>query len=166
LFKWLFRRKEKPQKEIDIYAPISGKVLSLEEVPDPVFSEKMMGDGMAIEPSDGKVVAPIDGDIIQIFPTKHAVGIKAANGAEILIHIGLETVSMKGEGFESHVSQGDKVKKGDLLVTFDLNLVREKANSTITPVILTNGNMIENIEKKGNDIVTAGEDVLLTVTVK
>jgi PTS system glucose-specific IIA component len=166
LFKWLFRKKGKPSKEIDVYTPVSGKILSLEEVPDPVFSEKMMGDGIAIEPSDGRVVAPFDGDIMQIFPTKHAVGIKAANGAEILIHVGLETVSMKGEGFESHVSQGDKVKKGDLLITFDLNLIREKANSTITPIIVTNGDMIENIAKKENDIVTAGEEVLLTVTVK
>ncbi|EHL75149.1 PTS sugar transporter subunit IIA [Bacillus smithii] len=166
MFKWLFWKKGKPSKEIDVYAPVSGKILSLEEVPDPVFSEKMMGDGMAVEPIDGRVVAPFDGDIMQIFPTKHAVGIKAANGAEILIHVGLETVSMKGEGFESHVSQGDKVKKGDLLITFDLNLIREKANSTITPIIVTNGDMIENIAKKENDIVTAGEEVLLTVTVK
>jgi PTS system glucose-specific IIA component len=166
LFKWLFGKKNKPLKTLDIYAPVTGKVLSLEEVPDPVFSEKMMGDGIAIEPSDGRVVAPFDGEVIQVFPTKHAVGLKADNGAEILIHIGLETVSMKGEGFERHISQGDKVKKGDPLITFDLNLIREKAKSTITPVIVTNGDAIDNIEKKVKDIVSAGEDVLLTITMK
>ncbi|MFP3490142.1 PTS glucose transporter subunit IIA, partial [Staphylococcus sp. SIMBA_130] len=85
-------------------------------VPDPVFSEKMMGDGVAIKPTNGEVVSPVIGEIIQVFPTKHAVGIRAENGAEIFIHIGLETVSLDGEGFTSYVGEGDQVKQGDKLI--------------------------------------------------
>lgn len=98
-----------------------------------------MGDGIAIDPSNGKVTAPLNGEIVQIFPTKHAVGIKGDNGVEVLIHIGLDTVNMNGEGFTAHVSQGDYVKAGDPLITFDLDFVREKAPSAITPIIITNG---------------------------
>ena len=105
MFKKLFGKKEEPIKTVQLLAPITGTALSLDNVPDPVFSEKMMGDGIAIEPSEGIVVSPVDGEIIQVFPTKHAIGIRAKNGTEILIHIGLETVSLKGEGFETHVKQ-------------------------------------------------------------
>ena len=93
--------------------PSTGTVKSLEDVPETVFSQKMMGDGIAIDPTVGKVVSPVDGEIMQLFPTKHAVGIKAKNGAELLIDIGLETVSMDGEGFEAHVSEGSKVGIGE-----------------------------------------------------
>src|SRR5699024_3774093 len=102
MFKNLFKKKETPKEE-QIIAPLSGKVKQLEEVPDPTFSEKMMGEGIAIEPDEGLVVAPFDGEIIQVFPTKHAIGIQGESGLEILIHIGLETVSLKGEGFEVFV---------------------------------------------------------------
>ncbi|ASN07130.1 PTS system trehalose-specific EIIBC component [Virgibacillus necropolis] len=143
-----------------IYAPLSGEIKKLEAVPDPTFSQKMMGDGLAIEPSDGKVVAPFDGKVVQIFPTKHAVGLESSSGVEVLIHIGLETVSLDGKGFEAHVQQGDLVKAGDALVTFDLAFIKEKAKSTITPVIITNGNALEMLDKTEDNVVEAGKSVL------
>jgi len=95
----------------------------LEEVPDPVFAQKMMGDGIAIEPTEGTVVSPVNGEIVQFFPTKHAIGIKSETGVEVLIHVGLETVGMKGEGFEGLVEVGDKVKVGTPLLTFDIDQI-------------------------------------------
>ncbi|QTC43227.1 PTS glucose transporter subunit IIA [Bacillus sp. V3] len=164
MLKKLFGKKEEAPKTVVASAPLTGTVKSLDEVPDPVFSQKMMGDGIAIDPSEGKVVSPVDGEIMQLFPTKHAVGIKAKNGAELLIHIGLETVSMNGEGFEAHVSEGSKVNKGDALITFDLDLVKEKAKSTITPIILTNGDNMGELVKKDAVSVTAGKEEVLEIT--
>ncbi|MFZ3580402.1 PTS system trehalose-specific EIIBC component [Virgibacillus sp. DJP39] len=149
-----------------IYAPLSGEIKQLSDVPDPTFAEKMMGDGLAIEPSDGKVVAPFDGKIVQIFPTKHAVGLESTNGVEVLIHIGLETVSLDGEGFEAHVKQGDQVKAGDPLVTFDLEYIREKAKSTITPIIITNGDALSSLEKTNENVVVGGKSTLFTAMVQ
>lgn len=166
MFKKLFGKKEESPKTISVVAPLSGTIKSLEEVPDPVFSQKMMGDGIAILPDNGKVVSPVDGEIMQLFPTKHAVGIKASNGAELLIHIGLETVSMKGEGFEAHVSEGSKVQAGDPLITFDVSLVEEKAKSTITPIILTNGDDMGELVKKDGTKVEAGSEEILEISSK
>lgn len=164
MFKKLFGKED---KNISIVAPVNGKVVALDEVPDPVFSQRMMGDGMAIEPSDGKVVSPVDGEIVQIFPTNHAVGVKTSNGLEILVHIGLETVSMEGEGFEGHVSQGDKVKTEDPLVTFDKDLVAEKAKAVVTPVVITNyDDAVESFEVHQTENATAGETVIASVTAK
>ena len=123
----------------------------------------MMGDGIAIKPSNGKMVSPVDGDIVQVFPTKHAVGVKAGNGAEILIHIGLETVALDGEGFTVRVKEGDKVKKGDPLVDIDLAVVSEKASSTVTPMLITNMNDIETLDKQDVKQVRASEDVVITI---
>lgn len=147
-----------------IFAPLSGKTTPLENVPDPTFSEKMMGDGLAIEPTDGKVVAPVDGEIILTFPTKHAVGLKSQSGVELLIHVGLETVNMDGAGFEVHVQQGDQVKVGDPLITFDLQLIKEKAASHITPVIITNQDVVSSFEKTKDNTVIAGESTLLDLS--
>lgn len=157
--------KEKPTEEI-LKAPVGGKVVSLEDVPDPVFSQKMMGDGVAIEPKDGQVVSPVEGEVIQVFPTKHAIGLKGKTGIEILIHIGLETVQMEGEGFETLVSQGDKVKVGDVLVRFDKNLIEEKATSSIIPFVLTNGDIIESIDHFEASDAESGVTDLLKITVK
>ncbi|WP_430788728.1 PTS system trehalose-specific EIIBC component [Virgibacillus flavescens] len=152
-------------KEI-IYAPINGQIKQLEAVPDPTFSEKMMGDGLAIEPTDGKVVAPFDGTVVNLFPTKHAVGLENESGVEVLIHIGLETVALDGEGFEAHVAQGDKVKAGDPLITFDLDFIKEKAKSTITPVIITNGDVLEMLDKTEDSVVQAGKSILFHTALK
>lgn len=96
----------------------------------------MMGDGVAIDPTEGVVVSPVDGEIVQLFHTKHAIGIKAKNGTEILIHVGLETVKMEGEGFEAHVSEGQAVKAGDKLISFDLELIREKRKAQLLQSLL------------------------------
>jgi PTS system glucose-specific IIA component len=126
----------------------------------------MMGEGFAIEPTNGEVVAPIDGEIVQLFHTKHAIGLKTENGAEIIIHVGLETVAMEGEGFTAHVKEGSKVKKGDKLLTVDLEKVREKAKSTVTPVVVTNSADSEKISLVATDSVIKGETVCMTVTMK
>ncbi len=122
----------------EIINPIEGEIISITEVPDQVFSGKMMGDGFAIIPSEGTVVSPVDGEIVNVFPTKHAIGILSKGGKEILIHIGIDTVKLNGEGFEVLVAQGDKVTKGQQLVKVDLHFIRENAPSTITPVVFTN----------------------------
>lgn len=165
MLKKLFGKKEVIKEEV-VMAPLSGTVRQLGEVPDPVFSEKMMGEGIAIEPSDGIVVAPFDGEIVQLFPTKHAIGIKGKSGLEILIHVGLETVALKGEGFEAFIQQGDQVKKGDKLIEFDMDVIKEKASSTITPIIMTNGDDIESFDLTTDNTVVAGESKLIDVHMK
>ena len=153
-------------KNETIFAPVNGKTTALENVPDPTFSEKMMGDGLAIEPTDGKFVSPVDGEVILTFPTQHAIGIKSKSGVELLIHIGLETVHMDGEGFDVYVKQGDQVKVGDPLITFDLQLIKEKAASHITPVIITNGDMVSSYGKTSDTTVIAGESNLLELSLQ
>jgi len=165
MFGKLFGKREKVTEE-HIMAPAGGNIVSIENVPDPTFSEKMMGDGIAIDPSEGKVAAPIDGEVIQVFPTKHAVGIKGRSGIELLIHIGLETVSMNGEGFEAHVQAGDKVTAGQLLISFDLNLVKEKAVSTVIPIVITNMDIVESLDKSSTSEAIPGETELMTVKTK
>ncbi|MGM0873941.1 MAG: PTS sugar transporter subunit IIA [Bacillota bacterium] len=165
MLKSLFGKKEKVTKEA-IFAPLTGRLLDLEEVPDPVFSQKLMGEGMAIEPTEGVVVAPIDGQVIQIFHTKHAIGLRSQSGLELLIHIGLETVNMNGEGFEVHVKEGQRVKVGEPLITADLSLIKEKAESTITPIVITNSDIVENVTKVSSEDVTRGTSYILDVKVK
>lgn len=122
----------------DFISPVKGTIMNISEVPDQVFSEKMMGDGFAIKPEEGSFVSPVDGEIINVFPTKHAIGIRTVRGVEILLHIGLETVELKGEGFEVFVQDGDQIKKGDRLAQVDLDYIEKHATSTITPVVFTN----------------------------
>lgn len=165
MLKKLFGKKE-VVKEVAVMAPLTGTVRQLKEVPDPVFAEKMMGEGIAIEPSDGIVVAPFDGEIIQLFPTKHAIGIKSESGLEILIHVGLETVALDGEGFEAFIKQGDQVKMGDKLVAFEMDVIKEKASSTITPIIMTNGDEIASFDMTTDSTVVAGESKLIEVHMK
>jgi len=168
MFKKLFglKKEKEVKKDETIFAPLSGKMIALEEVPDPVFSQKMMGDGIAIEPAEGVVVSPVEGEVIQLFHTKHAIGIRSITGAEILIHIGLETVSMNGEGFEAHVKEGDKVNVGDKLISCDLELIKEKAASTITPMVVTNGDILESMEKSPSGEVTRGSSKVFEIRVK
>jgi sugar PTS system EIIA component len=165
LFNKLFGKKD-IKKEETVVAPLTGKIVSIEEVPDPTFSQKMMGDGIAIEPTEGVVVAPVNGEVVQFFHTKHAIGIKSESGAEILIHVGLETVSMNGEGFEGYVKVGDKVKAGDKLLSFDLDLIKEKAASTITPIVITNSDAVESIDKRAASEASKGETSLLQLKMK
>ena len=118
--------------------PLEGRVLPIEDVPDQVFSGKMMGDGFAIEPEDGKLVSPIDGEVVSVFPTKHAIGLKMDSGWEVLIHVGVDTVQLNGKGFTTLVKDGQKVTKGTPLLQVDLDYVKSHAPSIVTPIIFTN----------------------------
>lgn len=138
----LFRRK----KRIELKSPFEGKVIALTEVPDAVFSSKLVGDGIAFEPNKGVIYAPADGKVIQVFPSKHAIGLITEEGLELLIHIGIDTVNLKGEGFENYVKAGDSVRAGDKLMSFDTNLIREKAKSILSPFVITNLDAVESMK--------------------
>ena len=154
----LFGNKEEKVEELVLKAYMKGKVVDITEVPDPVFAQKMMGDGFAIIPEEGTLVSPVAGEIIQVFPTKHAFGIKSGD-IELLIHVGLETVAMKGEGFDVKVSAGDKIEVGQTLLTYDLELVKEKAKDII-PCVVTNMDAIESINVlKLNENVDFSQEV-------
>ena len=126
-------------KNVDsFYAPMAGKAVPITEVPDPTFAEGMLGNGIAIEPAEGKVYAPCDATVDMMFTTGHAVSLMAECGAEILIHVGLETVSLEGKPFKVHAANGDKVKKGQLLIEVDLEAVKAAGLPTITPMVVCN----------------------------
>ena len=122
----------------DFYAPMTGKAVPITEVPDPTFAEGMLGNGIAIMPTDGKVCAPCDATVDMMFTTGHAVSLVADCGAEILIHVGLETVSLEGKPFKLHAANGDKVKKGQLLIEADLEAIKAAGMPTITPMVICN----------------------------
>ena len=135
-------------EKIKLYAPASGVVRPMCESPDPGFALKAVGDGFFVEPNTGELVAPCDGEIMMVFPTKHAVGFKSDEGVEFIFHIGVETVKLEGKGFESFVQEGQKVKKGDVLVKFDLDFIRKNAASDAIMVILTGGQLV-TMDKTG-----------------
>ena len=138
VFLWFFFKKLFGKKTDDFYAPMAGKAVPITEVPDPTFAEGMLGNGIAIEPAEGKVYAPCDATVDMMFTTGHAVSLVADNGAEILIHVGLETVSLEGKPFTVHAANGDKVKKGQLLIEVDLDAVKAAGLPTITPMVVCN----------------------------
>ncbi len=150
----------KKAKDKGILAPQNGKAIPLKEVPDEVFSQKMLGDGIAIIPEDGKVVSPVDGTIAQITDTLHAYGIKSDDGLDILIHCGIDTVSMNGEGFDVKVKEGQKVKVGDLIANVNIKLIKERGFSLHTPLIITNFDEIKDFEPVIGD-VKSGETVVI-----
>lgn len=121
-----------------ILAPVSGRVVPMSEVNDPTFSQEILGKGVAVIPSEGKVVAPASGEVVVMFETKHAVSIRTEDGAELIIHIGLDTVNLRGEHFTAHVAQGDHVKVGDVLVEFDMEAIKEAGYDVITPIVVCN----------------------------
>ena len=121
-----------------LLAPLKGEIKPITEVPDQVFAGKMMGDGFAIVPAEGMIVSPVNGKIVNLFPTKHAIGILSDTGREILIHVGIDTVNLKGQGFETLVSENDIIEQGQPLLKVDLNYIKEHATSTITPIVFTN----------------------------
>ncbi len=139
---------------------MTGKVLAMQDIPDPVFSQKTMGDGCGIELTDGKIIAPFDAKVTAAFFTGHAFGLKSEeDGTEILLHIGIDTVEMEGEGFDTNIKVGDTVKQGDVLVTVDLDAVQESGKSLISPIVFIDNNKVE-VFKVGQN-VTAGERDLL-----
>ena len=126
------------KNKVQVFSPLSGQVIPLEQVPDPVFSQKMMGEGVAIMPTGGDVVAPIDGTVVLVSKTKHAIGIRTKDETEVLIHVGLETVTLKGEGFTVFVNEGDIVSSGQKLMEVDWDFIKDKVPSIITPIVITN----------------------------
>lgn len=156
-------------KALKIKAPVNGRCVDLNEVPDEVFSKRMMGDGVAIRPSDGLFVAPADGELAMLFKTGHAYGMILDNKVEILIHIGIDTVELQGEGFEILAEQGQKVVAGTPIVRVDLDLIRQKGYDTITPIIITAPDTTRRgaetkLKTEIDQIVMAGQSTILTVT--
>ena len=147
---------------VSLRAPLSGVVWPLERIPDPVFAQKMVGDGASIDPIDAVLVAPCDGDVLALHPAGHAVTLRTAEGAEILMHIGIDTVALKGEGFHPMVNAGETVRVGAPLISFDLDYLATHAKSLLTQVVITNGDGLTNWERATGQVV-AGKDLLFSV---
>lgn len=145
MFEKLFNKKTKPQS-ISITSPLSGIAVPLGKVPDEAFSNKMMGDGFAIEPTEGLLAAPFDGTVVHIIDTRHALILEHASGLQLLLHIGINTVGMKGEGFIAKVKTGDPVKLGQVLIAFDPELIRKAGYPLITPVVIANMELAAEVE--------------------
>lgn len=159
----MFFNRKKKSKEVEVQAFFEGEVIPLEEVKDPMFAEKVMGDGVAIKPQNGKLYAPITGKVTTIFDTKHAIGFVLENGAEILMHIGMDTVELAGEGFDLDIKVGDTIKAGDFMGNVDIAMIESSGKETVTPILLTNMDeyKIEIVKKKGS--VKIG-DILYKIT--
>ena len=155
-----FFRKTKVQ----LVAPVTGSLISLEQVKDPAFAQKMLGDGVAFLPETGELVAPCDGEISYVPDTAHAIALTEAHGLEILLHIGLNTVEQQGQGFKALVKTGDKVKAGQVLLTFDRDALQARGCDLSTPMVITNGDKVAKLEKGAQGPVSAGKDICLTVT--
>lgn len=153
------------KNKVQVFSPLNGQVIALEQVPDPVFSQKMMGEGVAIMPTGGDVVAPIDGTVVLISKTKHAIGIRTKDDTEVLIHVGLETVTLKGEGFSVFVNEGDVVSIGQKLIAVDWDLIKDKVPSIITPIVITNS-AERSVEYAEATASVAGETLVMTVSSK
>ncbi len=153
----------RPEKKIYLLAPMKGSVVSLEEVPDQVFSQKMVGDGLALLPEEGTVCAPLEGEVVALFPTGHALGIRSPEGLEVLIHVGIETVGLHGKGFTLHVRKGDRVRSGDKLITADLDYIQAHAPSLLSPVVFTNMERIQSWEILRKGKINLGEPLLAVV---
>ncbi len=149
--------------KIEVVAPLSGRVVSLEKVPDPVFSQRMLGDGLAIEPTEGRVVAPVSGRLSVFHSSKHAFVVQASETVGVLVHIGLDTVKLQGRSFFSEVQLGDQVQAGQELVRFDLQSVVDAGYSPLSPVILPDLPSHYRIEKTNREQVRAGVDILLVI---
>ncbi|MGD7050944.1 PTS glucose transporter subunit IICBA [Rossellomorea marisflavi] len=144
-------------------APITGELKDITEVPDQVFSGKMMGDGFAILPEEGMIVSPVDGKIVNVFPTKHALGIESKGGREILIHVGIDTVKLQGEGFESLVKEGDQVEAGQPLLKVDLDFIKANAPSIITPIVFTNLKEGQQVTLKSTGKVNRNDEDIIGI---
>lgn len=164
MFKQLFHRKK--LSVLDVVAPVSGKYLNLDEVPDPVFSERMVGDGVAIQPEQEKtvVVSPVKGKIVMLADTNHAIGIQTDNGLELLIHIGLDTVELKGNGFHPLISIQEHVEQGQPMMEVDVPAIEASGKKSCIPIVITNNeNGKFTLIQNPSDTVEAGETVLFSV---
>jgi len=152
-------------KTFKLVAPMTGKSLPLSETPDPVFAQKMAGDGLAMMPEADIVVAPADGELTLVFNTKHAFAMTLENGVELLVHIGIETVTLNGEGFEQLVEAGTKVKAGDPIIKVDREFIKSKGLPLITPLLITNPDILKSITAVENVATVAGETTVLEYTI-
>ncbi|MGN1411617.1 MAG: PTS glucose transporter subunit IIA [Oscillospiraceae bacterium] len=163
MFGFFKKNKEEIQVIPQLVAVQNGKVVKVETLPDPVFSEKMLGDGFAILPNgDGTVVSPVNATVEEVQDTLHAYCLHTIDGLDILVHIGINTVSLNGEGFVPKVKKGDKVKVGDVLAKVDLDFIKSKGLPTYTVVLITNIEDIKNFQINANIEATSGETVILT----
>lgn len=140
------------QNYIEVLAPITGEIVKIEDVPDVVFAEKIVGDGVAIKPKGSKIVAPLSGKIGKIFETNHAFAIESDEGIELFVHFGIDTVELKGEGFTRVAEEGQQVKAGDTIIEFDLALLEGKAKSVLTPVVISNMDSIHELIKLSGSV--------------
>lgn len=164
MFKWF--KSKTVLETLDVPSPITGKAVSIETVPDPAFAQKQMGEGIAIEPAEGKVFAPFSGKVAHLVKSKHAVILEHASGAQLLIHVGINTVSLKGSAFTAHVATGDKVKAGQLLIEFDIDQIKAAGYPIITPVLVPDGlDAVKSVETSFGD-VTAKQDHVLNIHLK
>lgn len=155
----LFGKKQ--AKKHMIGSPVKGKAVSISEVSDPTFAQEILGKGIAVIPEEGKIYAPADGQVGLVFDTLHAVSLTTEYGAEILIHVGLDTVKLNGQYFEAHVKAGDKIKKGDLLLTVDFEGIKSAGYDVITPMLICNTDNYASVEALSGKNVSAGDDVLV-----
>lgn len=161
MFSFFKKKATKPAAACTLKAFVSGKVIPIEKVNDPVFSGKMLGDGLAIEPTDEWILAPCDGIISTVMEdSRHAVGLTAPNGMELLIHEGIDTVSLQGEGFTLYVKEGDRVKTGDKLIRFDAALLKAKGYQSTCILVIINANEFPDLKLKTGMDAVAGETVV------
>ncbi|QIQ41122.1 MAG: PTS glucose transporter subunit IIA [Buchnera aphidicola (Aphis urticata)] len=156
------RKKSNFLKKIEIIAPISGEIINIEDVPDVVFSKKIVGDGIAIKPSGNKMLSPMNGTIGRILESKHAFSILSEDGVELFVHFGIDTVKLKGEGFTQVAQNNQKVKIGDTIILCDLHVLEKKARSILTPVVISNMENFKKIEKSSGSII-AGETIIMSL---
>ena len=154
------KKKENKESSYTLGSPAKGKAVPLSEVNDPTFAEEMLGKGVAVIPAEGRICAPADGKIDMVFDTLHAVSMVTDYGAEVLIHVGLDTVKLKGDGFTGHVKAGERVKKGDLLLEVDLDKVKAAGYDIITPVLVCNTDDFASVEGLYGKDVVPGDDVI------
>ncbi|CAL4318526.1 PTS system glucose-specific EIIA component [Buchnera aphidicola (Protaphis terricola)] len=155
-------KKSNFSKKIEIFAPVSGEIIKLEEVPDVVFSKKIVGDGIAIKPSGNKITSPINGTISKILDSKHAFSILSEDGVELFVHFGIDTIQLKGEGFKKIAKDNQKVKIGDTIILFDLYILEKKARSILTPVVISNMEKFKKIEKSSGSVI-AGKTIIMSL---
>lgn len=154
--------KKNSNKEVKLVAPITGNTIDLSAVPDQVFSEKLAGDGIAIDPTGDIIVAPADGELSLVFKTMHAFAMTLSNGAEILVHIGIDTVSLNGEGFEQLAQPGTTIKAGTPIIKINRDFILSKGFSLITPVLITNMDIVKELKANVGINVTAGKDEIVS----
>ncbi len=154
--------EKKIEREI-LKSPLTGNIVALADVPDEVFSSGLLGKGIAVEPTVGKVIAPADAEVTTLFPTGHAIGLLTDKGAEMLIHVGMDTVKMEGRGFKTHVAQGDHVKQGQTLIEFDIDMIKKEGYPVITPVLVTNHDKYKDIVTTDGKTVNGGDNLITVV---